>query len=54
MLGNFSAQGSAVAGADRLNAVVAAFESASAAALAELEKHVAAALAAEPARAAAN
>jgi ABC-type uncharacterized transport system auxiliary subunit len=51
MLGNFSAQGSAVASADRLNAVVAAFESASAAALAELEKHVAAALAAEPARA---
>ena len=52
LLGNFTAQGSAVASADRLNAVVAAFESATGAALAELEKKVSEALAAEPARAA--
>jgi ABC-type uncharacterized transport system auxiliary subunit len=52
LLGNFTAQGSAAASADRLNAVVAAFESATATALAELEKKVAEALAAEPARAA--
>jgi ABC-type uncharacterized transport system auxiliary subunit len=48
LLGNFTAQGSAVAGADRLNSVVAAFESAMTVALAELEKHTATALAAEP------
>ena len=47
MLGVFTARGSAVARADRMNAVVAAFEAATAAALAELERHVAAALASE-------
>jgi ABC-type uncharacterized transport system auxiliary subunit len=47
VLGHFTARGSAAAGADRLNAVVAAFEAATATALAELEKQVAAALAAE-------
>jgi ABC-type uncharacterized transport system auxiliary subunit len=52
LLGNFTAQGSAVASADRLNAVVAAFESATATALVELEKKLVEALAAEPARAA--
>jgi len=50
LLGHFTAQGSAVAGEDRLNAVVAAFEAATAKALGELEQHIAAALAAEPAR----
>jgi ABC-type uncharacterized transport system auxiliary subunit len=48
LLGNFTARGSAMASADRMNAVVAAFESATGAALAELEKQVAAALASEP------
>lgn len=47
LLGHFTAQGSAAAREDRLNAVVAAFEAATTTALAELEKHVAAALAAE-------
>jgi cholesterol transport system auxiliary component len=49
LLANFMAQGSAVAGADRLSSVVAAFEAATAAALAELQRESAAALAAEPA-----
>jgi len=47
VLGHFSARGSAVASADRLNAVVAAFETATATALAELQTQVSAALAAE-------
>jgi len=49
LLANFTAQGSAVAGADRLNSVVAAFETATAAALVEIERQAAAALTAEPA-----
>jgi cholesterol transport system auxiliary component len=48
MLANFTAQGSAVAGADRINAVIAAFESATAMALAEIERQAAAGLSAEP------
>jgi ABC-type uncharacterized transport system auxiliary subunit len=44
LLASFTAQGSAVAGEDRLNAVVAAFESATAAAMAELARAVSAAL----------
>ena len=48
MLANFTAQGSAVAGADRINAVIAAFEGATAVALAEIERQAAAALSAEP------
>ena len=48
LLSSFSAQGSAVAAADRLNEVVAAFETASSAAVAELEKQAAAAVANEP------
>jgi ABC-type uncharacterized transport system auxiliary subunit len=48
MLGNFTAQGSALASEDRVNPVVAAFEAATSMALAELEKQVMAALASEP------
>jgi len=48
LLSSFSAQGSAVAAADRLTEVVAAFETASTAAVAELEKQAAAAVANEP------
>lgn len=51
LLGMFTAKGSARASADRLNAVVAAFEAATAAALADLEKLTAAALATEQAAA---
>jgi cholesterol transport system auxiliary component len=47
LLANFIAQGSAAAAEDRLNAVVAAFEASISAALAELERHAATALAAE-------
>ena len=54
LLANFSAQGSTAASDDRLGAVVAAFESASAAAIAELEQHTAEALAAEQASAPEN
>jgi cholesterol transport system auxiliary component len=49
LLGNFKASGSVRAGDDRLGAVVAAFESATAAAISELERHTAEALAAEAA-----
>jgi len=48
LLSSFTAQGSAMASADRLNDVVAAFETASTAAVAELEKQAAAAVATEP------
>ena len=48
LLASFSAQGSAVASADRLNEVVAAFQSAASAAVSELEKHAASAVANEP------
>jgi cholesterol transport system auxiliary component len=48
LLSSFSAQGTAVATTDRLNAVVAAFESAATAAVSELEKQAAAAVANEP------
>ena len=48
LLSSFTAQGSAAARADRLNDVVAAFESASTAAVSELEKQAAAAVANEP------
>lgn len=46
LLASFTAQGSAVAGEDRLTAVVAAFDVATAAAVAQLEQSVAAAVAA--------
>ena len=46
LLASFTAQGSAVAGEDRLTAVVAAFDAASAAAMAQLEQSVATALSA--------
>jgi cholesterol transport system auxiliary component len=48
LLSSFTAQGSAAAGADRLNEVVAAFETAATAAVAELEKQATAAVANEP------
>ena len=48
LLSSFTAQGSAVAAADRLSDVVAAFESAATAAVSELEKQAAAAVATEP------
>lgn len=48
LLSSFTAQGSAVAGADRLNEVVAAFSTATQAAVAELERQAAAAVASEP------
>jgi ABC-type uncharacterized transport system auxiliary subunit len=47
LLASFSAEGSAPASEDRLNAVVAAFEAATASALTELERHIASALQAE-------
>ena len=47
LLGSFTAQGSSVASEDRLNAVVAAFEAASATAMTELGRATADALAAE-------
>jgi cholesterol transport system auxiliary component len=47
LLANFTAQGSAAATDDRIGAVVAAFESATGKAIAELERNVSAALAAE-------
>jgi hypothetical protein len=47
LLTSFTAQGSAVASEDRLTAVVAAFESATALAMAQLEQATAAAVAAE-------
>ena len=47
LLATFTAQGSAKAGEDRLNAVVAAFEAATAAAMNELGRATAAALASE-------
>jgi cholesterol transport system auxiliary component len=47
LLANFTAHGSAPAGDDRIGAVVAAFESATGKAVAELERNVAEALAAE-------
>jgi cholesterol transport system auxiliary component len=47
LLANFTARGTAPAGDDRVGAVVAAFESATAKAVAELERNVADALAAE-------
>ena len=46
LLASFTAQGSAVAGEDRLTAVVAAFDAASVAAIAQLEQSVATALSA--------
>jgi ABC-type uncharacterized transport system auxiliary subunit len=49
LLGIFTAQGSAAASDDRLGAVVAAFEVATAAAVAQLEQRIAEALAAEQA-----
>jgi cholesterol transport system auxiliary component len=48
LLANFTAQGSAPAADDRVGAVIAAFESATAKAVAELERNIAEALAAEP------
>lgn len=48
LLSSFTALGSAVAGADRLNEVVAAFSTATQAAVAELERRAAAAVASEP------
>jgi cholesterol transport system auxiliary component len=48
LLSSFTAQGSAVAAADRLNEVVAAFEKAATTAVGELEKHAAEAVANEP------
>jgi ABC-type uncharacterized transport system auxiliary subunit len=48
LLTTFTAQGSAVARANRLNEVVAAFETATATAVSELEKKAAAAVANEP------
>jgi cholesterol transport system auxiliary component len=50
LLANFIAQGSAVASDDRVGAVVAAFESATAKAMGELERNLAGALAAETPR----
>jgi len=47
LLASFTAQGSAVAGEDRLTAVVAAFEAATATAMAQLEQSIAAAVDAE-------
>jgi cholesterol transport system auxiliary component len=47
LLGIFTAQGSAAASEDRLGAVVAAFEAATAAAVNQIEQQIAAALAAE-------
>jgi len=47
LLANFTAHGSAPAGDDRIGAVVAAFESATAKAVAELERNIAEALLAE-------
>jgi cholesterol transport system auxiliary component len=47
LLANFTARGSAAASEDRIGAVVAAFESATGKAIAELERNVAAALAGE-------
>jgi cholesterol transport system auxiliary component len=47
LLASFTAQGSAAASEDRLGDVIAAFETATAAALAELERHTAAGLVAE-------
>ncbi len=47
LLANFTAHGSATAGDDRIGAVVAAFESATGKAIAELERNVGDALAAE-------
>jgi len=49
LLASFTAQGSAVASEDRLTAVVAAFEAATAAAMAQLEQSTAGALAAQTA-----
>jgi cholesterol transport system auxiliary component len=49
LLGNFTARGSAKASDDKLGAVVAAFESATAAAVEELERNIAEALAADSA-----
>ena len=49
LLASFTAQGSAVASEDRLTAVVAAFEAATAMALGQLEQSTAAAVAAQPA-----
>ena len=49
LLGNFTARGSAKASDDKLGAVVAAFETATAAAVGELEKNIAEALAADSA-----
>ena len=51
LLASFTAQGSAVARADRLNDVVAAFTAATQAAVTELERQAAAAVANEPASA---
>lgn len=48
LLSSFTAQGSAVASADRLSEVVAAFQSAATAAVGELEKQAAAAVVNEP------
>jgi ABC-type uncharacterized transport system auxiliary subunit len=48
LLSSFTAQGSAMAAADRLNEVVAAFGTAASAAVAELEKQAVAAVANEP------
>jgi ABC-type uncharacterized transport system auxiliary subunit len=47
LLASFTAQGSAVASEDRLTAVVAAFEAATAAAMAQLEQSTTGALAAQ-------
>ncbi len=47
LLASFTAQGSAAASDDRLGDVIAAFETATAAAVGELERHTAAALGAE-------
>jgi ABC-type uncharacterized transport system auxiliary subunit len=47
LLANFTAAGSVVAGDDRLGAVVAAFEGATAKAIAEVERNLGEALAAE-------
>jgi ABC-type uncharacterized transport system auxiliary subunit len=49
LLASFTAQGAAVASEDRLTAVVAAFEVATAAAMAQLEQSTAGALAAQTA-----
>jgi ABC-type uncharacterized transport system auxiliary subunit len=47
LLANFTARGSAPARDDRLGAVIAAFESATAQAVGQMQKEIAAALAAE-------